>query len=56
MNKQGLKSLCTIRDSLQTLEEYKKFLGVEVNIKQALNMIKYHIKHYEQYQEKEKGK
>ena len=54
--KKGLKELCSIRDSLETLEEHKKFIGAEVNIKQALNMIKYHIKHYEQYQEKEKGK
>ena len=52
----GLKDLCLIRDSLETLEEHKKFVGVEVNIRQALKMTKYHIKHYEQYQEKEEGR
>jgi len=53
--KKGLKELCTIRDSLETLEEHKKFIGVEVNIRQALKMTNYHIKYYEQYQKKEMG-
>jgi len=51
--KKGLKELCSIRDSLETLEEHKKFIGVDV--RRALKMTKYHIKHYEQYQKKEMG-
>lgn len=55
MSKKSLNELCRMRDSLEYLLDDGHWLGETKTLNKLLDIVKYHIKHYEQYRLDEFG-